>query len=125
MSLSPKDKKTKYIKPTESKGSSVVTKKKRTNWNQSLKSVSAKPGTVIGKGTKIKKSLQYILLIKKFKNIIDFKNIKLLKAFLTKYGKIKARRKTRITVQKQKKIAKAIRKARAFGLIPFTYDLKI
>jgi ribosomal protein S18 len=125
MSLSPKDKKTKYIKPKESKGSNVVTKKKRTNWNQSLKSVSAKPGTVIGKGTKIKKSLQYILLIKKFKNIIDFKNIKLLKAFLTKYGKIKARRKTRITVQKQKKIAKAIRKARAFGLIPFTYDLKI
>jgi ribosomal protein S18 len=96
-------------------------KKKRTNWNQSLKSTSTKSL----KPTKIKKSLQYLLLLKKFKNIIDFKNIKLLKAFLTKYGKIRARRKTRIPVQKQRSISKAIRKARAFGLLPFTCDLKI
>jgi ribosomal protein S18 len=123
MSSPLKDKKIKYSKTKDSKGVTLIPKKKRTNWNQSLKSVSTKTGIV--KGTKIKKSLQYILLIKKFKNIIDFKNIKLLKAFLTKYGKIKARRKTRITVQKQKLIAKSIRKARAFGLIPFTYDLKI
>jgi len=123
MSSPLKDKKIKYSKTKDSKGVTLIPKKKRTNWNQSLKSVSTKTGIV--KGTKIKKSLQYILLIKKFKNVIDFKNIKLLKAFLTKYGKIKARRKTRITVQKQKLIAKSIRKARAFGLIPFTYDLKI
>jgi ribosomal protein S18 len=97
-----------------------ITKKKRINWNQSLKSSVNK-----GKTVKIKKSLQYVLLLKKFKNIIDFKNIKLLKAFLTKYGKIKSRRKTRITVQRQRLISKAIRKARAFGLIPFTCDLKI
>ena len=96
-------------------------KKKLTNWNQSLKS----PLTKNIKPTKIKKSLQYLLLLKKFKNVIDFKNIKLLKAFLTKYGKIRARRKTRISVQKQRLISKAIRKARAFGLLPFTCDLKI
>jgi small subunit ribosomal protein S18 len=64
------------------------------------------------------------LLLRKFNNIIDYKNIKLLKAFLTKYGKIKSRRKTRISIQKQRVVAKAIRKSRAFGLIPFTCDLK-
>lgn len=73
----------------------------------------------------MKKSLQYIFLLRKFKNVVDFKNVKLLKAFLTKYGKIRPRRKTRITVQKQRRIAKAIRKARAMGIIPFTCDLKI
>ncbi len=93
--------------------------KKRTNWNQSLK--TTKPGKV----KKIKKSLQYILLIKKFQNIIDYKNIRLLKAFLTKHGKIRPRRKTRISIQKQHAIARAIRKARSFQLIPYTCDVKI
>ena len=94
--------------------------KKRTNWNQSLRTTSKS-----NKPKRIKKSLQYLLLLKKFNNIIDYKNIKLLKAFLTKYGKIRARRKTRISVQKQHKIAKAIRKSRALGLIPFTCDVKL
>jgi len=65
------------------------------------------------------------LLIKKFQNIIDYKNIRLLKAFLTKYGKIRPRRKTRISIQKQHAIARAIRKARSFQLIPYTCDVKI
>ena len=94
--------------------------KKRTNWNQSLRTNSK-----LSKPKKIKKSLQYLLLLKKFKNIVDYKNVKLLKAFLTKFGKIRPRRKTRIPVQKQHKIAKAIRKSRALGLIPFTCDVKI
>lgn len=94
--------------------------KKRTSWNQSLRST-----TKTTKPKKIKKSLQYLLLLKKFNNTIDYKNIKLLKAFLTKYGKIRARRKTRVSIQKQHSIAKAIRKARAVGLIPFTCDVKI
>lgn len=95
-------------------------KPKRTNWDQSLRSASAKTTRV----KKIKKSLQYLLLLKKFKTI-DYKNIKLLKAFLTKYGKIRARRKTRVNIQQQRRIAKAIRKARAVGLIPFVCDVKM
>lgn len=94
-------------------------KKKRINWNQSLRS------TKIITPLKLKKSLQFILLLKKFKNVIDYKNIKLLKAFLTKFGKIRPRRKTRVKVQHQRKISKAIRKARAFGLIPYVCDVKI
>jgi small subunit ribosomal protein S18 len=96
--------------------------KKRPNWNQSLRNVKS---ISINKSKKVKKSLQYLLVLKKFKNIIDYKNIKLLRAFLTKYGKIRARRKTRISVQKQHAIAKAIRKARDLKLIPFTVDVKI
>jgi len=73
----------------------------------------------------LKKSLQYLLILKKFNNVIDYKNIKLLKAFLTKYGKIRPRRKTKVSIQKQRAVAKAIRKSRAFGVIPFTCDVKI
>lgn len=105
----------------EKKSTAWNSQKKRTNWNQSLKGSSNKNT----KPKKIKKSLQYLLILKKFNNLIDYKNVKLLKAFLTKYGKIRSRRKTRISVQKQHAVAKAIRKARAFGLIPFTCDVKI
>ena len=94
---------------------------KRTNWNQSLNSTLKKSI----KPKKIKKSLQYLLLLKKFNNVIDYKNIKLLKAFLNKYGKIRSRRKTRIDIQKQRAVAKAIRKARAVGLIPFVCDVRV
>lgn len=96
-------------------------KKRRINWNQSLQNRSSSP-----KGSeKIRKSLQYILLVKKFDNIIDYKNVKLLQAFLTPYGKILPRRKTRLPIQYHRQISKAIRKARAYGLIPFTCDVKV
>ena len=104
------------------KKSLVLTKKKRINWNQSLKTPTLPSSSKL---TKVKKSLQYVLLLKKFNNIINYKNIKLLKAFLTKYGKIRPRRKTRIGVQFQRKISKSIRKARAYGLIPFTCNVVI
>ena len=94
--------------------------KKRTNWNQTLRST-----TRTNKPRRIRKSLQYLLVLKKFNNVIDYKNVKLLKAFLNKYGKIRPRRKTKIPVQKQRAIAKAIRKSRAFGIIPFIYDVKV
>jgi ribosomal protein S18 len=51
--------------------------------------------------------------LKKFDNVIDYKNIKLLKAF-NEIWKIRPRRKTRISVQKQHAVAKAIRKSRAW-----------
>ena len=94
--------------------------KKRTNWNQSLRST-----TKINKQKKIRKSLQYLLVLKKVNDKVDYKNVKLLRAFLTKYGKIRPRRKTRISVQQQRLVSKAIRKSRAFGIIPFICDVKI
>ena len=96
-------------------------KKTNSNWNQSLRTVSSKPKRT----KKVRKSLQYLLLLKKFQNQIDYKNIKLLKAFLNKYGKIRPRRKTRISVQKQHKICRAIKKARTLKLIPFICNVKL
>ena len=84
-----------------------------------------KPNKQARKTKKIKKSLQYLMLLKKFENVIDFKNIRLLRAFLTKFGKIRPRRKTRLPIRTHRLIAKAIRKARAFELIPFTFDVQI
>jgi small subunit ribosomal protein S18 len=50
---------------------------------------------------------------------IDYKDIDLLKLFVTEQGKILPRRVTGITVQQQRKIAKAIKRARALALLPF------
>jgi len=50
---------------------------------------------------------------------IDYKDIDLLKLFITEQGKILPRRATGITVQQQRKIAKAIKRARALALLPF------
>ena len=104
---------------TQKREKNKLPQKRRTNWNQSLRS---KKNT---RPRKLKKSLQYLLVLKKFHNLIDYKNVKLLRAFLTKHGKIRSRRKTRISLQKQRTISKAIRKARAFRLIPFTCDVKL
>jgi ribosomal protein S18 len=95
--------------------------KRRNNWDQGLRTSQ----NAIKTPKKIRKNLQYIMLLKKFNNIVDYKNLTLLKAFLTKYGKIRSRRKTRISIQQQKIVSKAIRRARATGIIPFTCDVKI
>jgi len=50
---------------------------------------------------------------------IDYKQIKLLELFITEQGKILPRRATGVTVQQQRKLAKAIKRARALSLLPF------
>jgi small subunit ribosomal protein S18 len=50
---------------------------------------------------------------------IDYKDIDLLKLFITEQGKILPRRATGVTVQQQRKIAKAIKQARILSLLPF------
>jgi small subunit ribosomal protein S18 len=50
---------------------------------------------------------------------IDFKNVEPLKRFISATGKIKPRKKTGLCRLHQKKIAKAIKKARLLGLISF------
>ena len=66
------------------------------------------------------------MIIKKQKNSpitvnqkIDYKDIELLSLFLTEQGKILPRRATGVTVQQQRKIAKAIKRARILSLLPF------
>ncbi len=77
-------------------------------WNQSLK---------IYNYNKIKRTIKYLILIKKFNEIINYKNIYLLKFFINKFGKIKSRRKTKISLKMQRQLSKEIRKARSLGLI--------
>lgn len=50
---------------------------------------------------------------------IDYKDIDLLKLFITEQGKILPRRATGETVQQQRKLAKAIKRARILALLPF------
>ena len=50
---------------------------------------------------------------------IDYKDIDLLKLFITEQGKILPRRATGVTVQQQRQIAKAVKRARMLALLPF------
>ena len=50
---------------------------------------------------------------------IDYKNVDLLQLFVTEQGKILPRRATGVTVQQQRKIAKAIKRERILSLFPF------
>jgi small subunit ribosomal protein S18 len=50
---------------------------------------------------------------------IDYKDIDLLKLFITEQGKILPRRATGVSVQQQRQIAKAIKRARVLSLLPF------
>jgi small subunit ribosomal protein S18 len=54
-----------------------------------------------------------------FDQKIDYKDIELLKLFITEQGKILPRRATGVTVQQQRKITKAIKQARMLALLPF------
>ena len=51
---------------------------------------------------------------------IEYKNVELLKNFITEQGKILPRSTTGVTVQQQRVIAKAIKRARILALLPFT-----
>lgn len=50
---------------------------------------------------------------------IDYKDIDLLKLFITDQGKILPRRATGVNIQQQRKLTKAIKRARILSLLPF------
>ena len=50
---------------------------------------------------------------------IDYKDNDLLILFITEQGKILPRRATGVTIQQQRKLAKAIKRARILSLLPF------
>ncbi len=50
---------------------------------------------------------------------LDYKNILLLRKFISPEGKILPRRLTGLTTKQQRKISKAIKNARIMGFLPF------
>ncbi len=50
---------------------------------------------------------------------INFQDVDVLRRFLSSYGKIRPRRRSGLSAKYQRKVAKAIKKARIAGLIPF------
>ena len=50
---------------------------------------------------------------------IDFKDVDLLKKFITERGKILARRLTVLTAQQQRDLTNAVKRARIMALLPF------
>ena len=50
---------------------------------------------------------------------IDYKDVDLLRSYITAQGKILPRRTTGVSVQHQRKLAKAIKRARTLSLFPF------
>jgi ribosomal protein S18 len=51
----------------------------------------------------------------------EYKNTKLLANFLTTMGYIKSKEENGLSLKNQKRTAKAIKRARHFGLLPFSY----
>ena len=58
------------------------------------------------------------------KNIkdVDFKEIKTLEKFTSAQGKIRARKKTGLCAYHQRKLARAIKRARFLALLPFVKE---
>ena len=53
---------------------------------------------------------------------IDYKDVELLKKFVTEHGKIKPRRATGTCAKHQRKVATAVKQARHIALLPFVSD---
>lgn len=51
--------------------------------------------------------------------IIDYKDAETLKRFLSPHSKILPQRKTNVCARHQRKLARAVKRARQLGLIPF------
>jgi small subunit ribosomal protein S18 len=51
--------------------------------------------------------------------VLDYKDIDLLRQFISEQGKILSRRSTNLTSKQQKKLSKAIKQARILALLPF------
>lgn len=51
--------------------------------------------------------------------IIDYKDTEMLKKFMDPHGRILSRRKTSVSAKNQRRISRAIKRARFMGLLPY------
>jgi small subunit ribosomal protein S18 len=61
-------------------------------------------------------------IVHKFKDddIVDYKDVALLRKFMSDRGKIRSRRVTGLSPKRQKEVAMAIKNAREMALLPYT-----
>lgn len=59
--------------------------------------------------------------------VIDYKDVDLLRQYITKFGKITPRYYSGVSLKNQKKLASAIKRARMVALLPFVinYDTEL
>nr|YP_010032272.1 ribosomal protein S18 [Schizocladia ischiensis]QOW07479.1 ribosomal protein S18 [Schizocladia ischiensis] len=50
---------------------------------------------------------------------IEYKDVDLLRSFLTDQGKIRPRRSTHLTLKQQRQLSKSVKRARILGLLSF------
>ena len=55
-------------------------------------------------------------------SVIDYKDVNLLRNYITEHGKIKARRKTGTCAKHQRRLASAIKRARHLALLPYSAE---
>ncbi len=89
---------------------------KKPNWEQSLSRIEP-----LLTQFNYKKKTEKELLLETCKNSIDYADVHTLLSFMEPYGSISSREETGATLKQQRKIAKAIRRARSCGFIPFTF----
>lgn len=53
-------------------------------------------------------------------NYIDYKNVRLIRRYMTRYMKIEPRRRSGLTAKQQRNMATAIKRARYMALAPYT-----
>ena len=59
------------------------------------------------------------LLVKEGVTVVDWKDVTLLRKFVSDRGKIRSRRVTGLTPQQQRQVATAIKNAREMALLPY------
>ncbi|KAJ3026936.1 UNVERIFIED_CONTAM: hypothetical protein HDU68_004783 [Siphonaria sp. JEL0065] len=65
-----------------------------------------------------------IFAVLKINPLDVYKNVRLLSHFVTEMGHIKPRTETGLGIVNQKRLAKAIKRAQALGLMPYTYKMQ-
>jgi small subunit ribosomal protein S18 len=59
------------------------------------------------------------LLVKEGVTVVDWKDVTLLRKFISDRGKIRSRRVTGLTPQQQRQVATAVKNAREMALLPY------
>lgn len=110
-----------YEDETPNESDLTLFDEKKPNWDQSLENTEAPYRSKENAFENGIKNSDHMLFLAENEKQVSYANIDLLTVFLAPYGEILPRIETRLSLKKQRQIAKAIRRARAHGFIACTY----